>query len=630
MEVDGRERMSLRVSVYTYLLLLVLRTALSVKLNIAPSSGYIQLDENKVFICKVEDGEADEFMWYKPDGGEIEENEDDRFIVTSNEYDSQLQIVKAQTTDNGFYECVAITDEGDRLSKSLRVEVIQMMTFQDVSQNPQFDEGETAILLCKVIGIPEPTVSWTRSGRDVTQRGDGRFHQLANNSLEIRNIEVSDAGMYECVGKIEQRNEQISSPVTVTVNAAPKLLSSDTELLYSWLGNPINISCAIWSLPHAAFAWTRDGEDLPLPIQIFTVENMPELTSVLEVTLNSEADFGKYKCTAQNRLGEVSRTISVKEADFPSAPWNVSADPHSTTVTVSFTKPESDGGIPLLGYKLEWRMNSTTDWSTAMIDSESFRVRDLEPYTPYQFRAAAHNGRGLGNYSRPITARTLSIREPDSPKLTARNESTGNSYWIFFEDEESGGSPIIKYNIKYKEEEAKEWITDSVNGTDAYLLQNLKWATKYQAQVTAENIIALSRPTLINFSTPEQPPPPSLANAATQEKSKVGTGGIIGIIMVIFLLLLVAVDVTCYYTNRCGILMCIAVNLLGKEELLTKRLDQEMGVTMVSNEPKANMSELHTGEGIQKYIRAKSSGTSNDKFPLTKSETTKDKASSYS
>ncbi|XP_069460947.1 neural cell adhesion molecule 1-like [Ambystoma mexicanum] len=43
-----------------------------------------------------------------------------------------------------------------------------------------------------------------------------------------------------------------------------------------------------------------------------------------------------------------------------------------------------------------------------------------------------------------------------------------------------------------------------------------------------------------------------------------GAGGIVGIVMVIFLVVLLIVDVSCYYTNKCGVLMCLAVNLLGK------------------------------------------------------------------
>lgn len=56
-----------------------------------------------------------------------------------------------------------------------------------------------------------------------------------------------------------------------------------------------------------------------------------------------------------------------------------------------------------------------------------------------------------------------------------------------------------------------------------------------------------------------------------------GTGAIVGILIVVFLLLLVGVDVTCYFLNKCGLLMCIAVNVCGKSGPTAKGKDIEEG-----------------------------------------------------
>ena len=61
------------------------------------------------------------------------------------------------------------------------------------------------------------------------------------------------------------------------------------------------------------------------------------------------------------------------------------------------------------------------------------------------------------------------------------------------------------------------------------------------------------------------------------EGSGLGTGAIVGILMVVFLLLLVGVDVTCYFLNKCGVLMCIAVNFCGKTSPGAKGKDIEEG-----------------------------------------------------
>ena len=61
------------------------------------------------------------------------------------------------------------------------------------------------------------------------------------------------------------------------------------------------------------------------------------------------------------------------------------------------------------------------------------------------------------------------------------------------------------------------------------------------------------------------------------EGPNLNTGVIVGILIVVFVLLLVAVDITCYFLNRCGLLMCIAVNFCGKTGPSSKGKDIEQG-----------------------------------------------------
>lgn len=54
------------------------------------------------------------------------------------------------------------------------------------------------------------------------------------------------------------------------------------------------------------------------------------------------------------------------------------------------------------------------------------------------------------------------------------------------------------------------------------------------------------------------------------------SGGILlwaGILVVVFILLLLAVDITCYFVNKCGLIMC----LCGKSASVTKGHNLEEG-----------------------------------------------------
>uniref|UniRef100_A0A0E9S7A5 Uncharacterized protein n=1 Tax=Anguilla anguilla TaxID=7936 RepID=A0A0E9S7A5_ANGAN len=60
--------------------------------------------------------------------------------------------------------------------------------------------------------------------------------------------------------------------------------------------------------------------------------------------------------------------------------------------------------------------------------------------------------------------------------------------------------------------------------------------------------------------------------ASAVPKTAMGKGAVIGIVILIFLLLLVAVDATCCYVNRCGLLMYLAVKLLGEKSARAQSL----------------------------------------------------------
>ncbi|XP_014902405.1 neural cell adhesion molecule 1-A-like, partial [Poecilia latipinna] len=112
------------------------------------------------------------------------------------------------------------------------------------------------------------------------------------------------------------------------------------------------------------------------------------------------------------------------------------------------------------------------------------------------------------------------------------------------------------------------------------------------------------------------PPLPLSSSSDTADGgSGLGTGAIVGILIVVFLLLLVAVDVTCYFLNKCGLLMCIAVNVCGKAGPGAKSKDIEEG--------KAAFSKDESKEPIVE-VRAKEENTPNQEGggPTEPNETT--------
>ncbi|XP_078060586.1 neural cell adhesion molecule 1-A-like [Mustelus asterias] len=161
--------MTLQARIYTCLLLLGSSIAAKPKLRIEPQAGNIYLNEDKVFLCKA-DGETEDIRWFDPNDDEID-GENERFQLRKSEYDLQLNIRRAERGDGGNYACKADTDSWGELETSININVIQRVTFVTVNTSLQIDEGQDASLGCRVIGIPQPTVSWRRDGQDVRQQG---------------------------------------------------------------------------------------------------------------------------------------------------------------------------------------------------------------------------------------------------------------------------------------------------------------------------------------------------------------------------------------------------------------------------------------------------------------------------
>ena len=98
----------------------------------------------------------------------------------------------------------------------------------------------------------------------------------------------------------------------------------------------------------------------------------------------------------------------------PSLPGKpIASDIKATQMKISWTPPDVDGGSPIIGYHLDYKEKTSTNWipvtvnkstdTTAVIDS-------LDENTEYDFRVYAENAVGLSDVSTATDGyRTLGI-----------------------------------------------------------------------------------------------------------------------------------------------------------------------------------------------------------------------------
>lgn len=78
-------------------------------------------------------------------------------------------------------------------------------------------------------------------------------------------------------------------------------------------------------------------------------------------------------------------------------------------VTITWTKPTTDGGSPITGYLVEHRRTGSPHWVRAtpiLVPLTELTISGLEPGWRYQFRVSAENAVGISDpseLSEPIT-----------------------------------------------------------------------------------------------------------------------------------------------------------------------------------------------------------------------------------
>ncbi|XP_053702889.1 neural cell adhesion molecule 1-like isoform X9 [Synchiropus splendidus] len=533
-----------------------------------------------------------------------------------NEDGSELVIKDVIKVDEGDYTCIAKNKAGEKREEvSLNVFVQAKVTYLNNQSATEFDDEVT--MTCEASGDPTPTISWSFENREFTEGEQShdrnivvRSHARVS-SLVLKNVQFTYAGQYLCTAS--NSIGQDSKSMYLEVRFAPKILGE--VAVYTWEGNPANISCEVEAYPGASVVWFSDGAQLPNSnMTNVKIYNTPT-ASYLEVTPDSQNDFGSYNCTATNVMGTESKEFLLIPADVPSSPKIQTVEPFSSTAVVVFMEPESFGGVPIIKYRVEWRLPGR-DWVSRHYSAEEYMTRitiaGLKPETTYEVRMFAVNGKGEGDSSPPSTFKTEPVREPAAPKLAIKNEK-GNSLKVSWIKQDDGGSPIKHYLIKYKAKHVSDWKPEVrvPHSSDYAVLNGLDWDTEYEVRVVAENQQGKSKPGVISFRTLMEP-------TAVPGGSGLGTGAIVGILIVVFFMLLVGIDVTCYFLNKCGLLMCIAINFCGKAGPGAKNKDIEEGKAAFSkDESKEPIVEVRAEEAQTQNQEGVAPTEPNETTPLT-------------
>ncbi|XP_058047803.1 neuronal cell adhesion molecule isoform X9 [Ahaetulla prasina] len=269
-----------------------------------------------------------------------------------------------------LFLCQIITALDVPLDSKLLEELSQPPTI--TQQSPKdyiIDPRENIVIQCEAKGKPSPTFSWTRNGTHFDIDRDPRIRMKPHSGTLLINIINEENGgkaeLYEGVYQCTARNvlgAAISNNIVIRASRSPlwtkeKLVPVRvTEGQYAilpcrppaglpppiifWMdnfrfyserqptlltpagnssnkielrGNTLMLECIAEGLPTPLIRWNKEGGDLPVNRTFF--DNFHKTLKIIDV---SQADSGKYKCMATNRLGSAFHviTVSVKAAPY--------------------------------------------------------------------------------------------------------------------------------------------------------------------------------------------------------------------------------------------------------------------------------------------------------------------------
>uniref|UniRef100_A0AAX7VQN5 Titin n=1 Tax=Astatotilapia calliptera TaxID=8154 RepID=A0AAX7VQN5_ASTCA len=304
--------------------------------------------------------------------------------------ESRPAVIKEQTSApsfdlRGVYQKTIIAKAGDRL----KVEI-------------------------PVLGKPRPVVSWKKGDTVLKETQRLNIETTPTSTiLNINEIKKKDGGQYSMTGK--NMLGAMTETITILVHDIPGPPTGPIKLE--------EISC-----DYVLMSWDPPENDGGVPINNYIVE-MRETTALVVGNLFKSTGLidgiaYEHRVIAENMAG-LSKASKPSEpmyaldpVDPPGRPVALNITRHE--VTLSWTKPEGDGGFSITGYTVERREMPNGRWLKANFNNileTIYTVSGLTEDATYEFRVFARNSAGAVSAPSQSSEAILCRDDIEEPRL---------------------------------------------------------------------------------------------------------------------------------------------------------------------------------------------------------------------
>ncbi|KAG7522564.1 titin-like [Solea senegalensis] len=448
--------------------------------------------------------------WEKPehDGGskitcyvvEMQTEGDETWTICSESKSLEVTINGLTKGKEYFFRVSSKNEKGKSEPKSLFTPV----SIKDTSAGPlitllsntfSVKAGNDIRIDVPFKGLPVPMVAWKKDGNMLKETSRVNVHTFDTSSqLVIKDATKIDVGVYE----VMLTNSVGSTSAEIYVN------------VFERPGPPSVFSVDEVSADYVSLSWQPPHYTGGSPISNYVVKKRDMGSTVwqtvsatvartsIKISRLTQGTEYQFCVAAENRYGtsqfvESDPVIAQYPFNPPGPPTNLQVVQASKLVMViAWSKPDTDGGSPIIGYHVECKDQSSILWTKLnrnLVTEKQFKVTSVEEGLVYEFRVCAENMAGVGpfsNTSDPVAARD----QCDPPRnLTVTNITNSSVSLSWDKPEYDGGAKITGYIVERKELPESCWLKcNFTNLLDTFLeVTGLTEDEQYDFRVTAKN-----------------------------------------------------------------------------------------------------------------------------------------------
>uniref|UniRef100_A0A6A7FSY9 Roundabout homolog 1-like n=1 Tax=Hirondellea gigas TaxID=1518452 RepID=A0A6A7FSY9_9CRUS len=406
-----------------------------------------------------------------------------------------LQLSQVAASDSGHYACVAESEAGS-IRTEVYIVVLALPFFKERPNDQVLEVGTSRRLPCSLDGDPAPILMWRLPGDDPTDillpdRGNGRQRVHKDGSLIMENLQLSDSGLYTCMGTNSGGGVSARSRI-LTVEAFPPPvvgIAPQDQIVTS--GDTVSLPCEPVSeaAESSVTWWYRPAAHLAEHEITADSGNGIVLSGNLALIIRnaSRANSGIYTCKVTAETGSAEATAVVRyeensifknnlEKILPAPPSKPRVRViNDTTVRLSWQPNSSQiGKNNRATYMIEFWRHGWTEWRIAAsyVETEYAIISELSPNYTYTFLVRGVTGSGQSfpsPWSNPMRLEVLTNnilyprnrwridRRLDKPTIALISATASSSRSVLLTwqglGEESQEDGVLVYGISYETSE---------------------------------------------------------------------------------------------------------------------------------------------------------------------------------